>query len=59
MAGPGDARVNPNAINAFSETHSIDWFARNMLSRVPARYVEHVPRMVRNDAGRDVWVVDG
>ena len=27
-------------------------------SRVPARYVEHVPRMVRNDAGRDVWVVD-
>ena len=38
MAGPVDARINPNAINAFSETHSIDWFARNMLSRVPARY---------------------
>ena len=28
-------------------------------SRVPARYVDHVPRMVRNDAGRDVWTVDG
>jgi len=26
---------------------------------VPARYLEHVPRMIRNDAGRDVWVVDG
>jgi len=38
MAGPVDARVNPNAINAFSETHSIDWFKRHMLSRVPARY---------------------
>ncbi|HVM65909.1 MAG TPA: amidohydrolase family protein [Acidimicrobiales bacterium] len=27
-------------------------------SRVPSRYVERVPHMVRNDAGRDIWVVD-
>jgi len=27
-------------------------------SRVPARFVERAPRMVRNAAGRDVWVVD-
>ena len=46
MAGPVDARVNPNAINAFSETHSIDWFARHMISRVPARYA---------GAGRQVY----
>jgi poly(3-hydroxybutyrate) depolymerase len=38
IAGPVDARVNPNAINRLSENHSIEWFARNMLSRVPARY---------------------
>ena len=46
MAGPIDARVNPNAINEYSQSHSIDWFARNMLSRVPARYA---------GAGRSVY----
>ncbi len=28
-------------------------------SRVPARYVDHVPHVVRNDAGVDVWLLDG
>lgn len=28
-------------------------------SRVPARYLEHVPHMVRADDGKDVWVLDG
>ena len=28
-------------------------------SRVPARYVDAVPRVVRNDEGRDVWVLGG
>ncbi len=28
-------------------------------SRVPARFVEHVPHVVRNDAGVDVWLLDG
>ncbi|MHB8464593.1 MAG: amidohydrolase family protein [Acidimicrobiales bacterium] len=28
-------------------------------SRVPARFVDHVPHMVRNDAGWDVWMLDG
>ena len=27
-------------------------------SRVPSRYVEHVPHVVRNELGRDVWIVD-
>ncbi len=28
-------------------------------SRVPARDVEHVPHVVRNEEGKDVWVLDG
>jgi predicted TIM-barrel fold metal-dependent hydrolase len=28
-------------------------------SRVPARFVDHVPQMVRNAEGKDVWVLDG
>jgi predicted TIM-barrel fold metal-dependent hydrolase len=28
-------------------------------SRVPSRYGDQIPRMVRNDAGQDVWMVDG
>jgi predicted TIM-barrel fold metal-dependent hydrolase len=28
-------------------------------SRVPARYVDLVPHVVRNDAGVDVWLLDG
>jgi predicted TIM-barrel fold metal-dependent hydrolase len=28
-------------------------------SRVPKRLVEHVPHVVRNDDGRDVWILDG
>ncbi|HEX7096601.1 MAG TPA: amidohydrolase family protein [Acidimicrobiales bacterium] len=28
-------------------------------SRVPERFVDHVPQMRRNDDGKDVWVLDG
>src|SRR5579862_968615 len=28
-------------------------------SRVPARYVDEVPRVVRNDDGKDVWLLGG
>src|SRR5829696_4326856 len=28
-------------------------------SRVPARYVDHVPQMHRNADGKDVWLLDG
>ena len=28
-------------------------------ARVPARYLEHVPHVVRNDEGKDVWMLDG
>jgi len=29
------------------------------VTRVPKRYLEHVPHVERNDEGRDVWVLDG
>ena len=28
-------------------------------ARVPARYLEHVPQVVRTDDGKDTWVIDG
>ena len=28
-------------------------------ARVPAQYLDQVPHVVRNDEGRDVWVLDG
>ncbi len=29
------------------------------VTRVPKRYLEHVPHVERNEEGRDVWVLDG
>jgi poly(3-hydroxybutyrate) depolymerase len=38
MAGPIDARVNPTAVNELATSHPLDWFERNLISHVPARY---------------------
>jgi len=35
MGGPIDTRVNPTAVNRFAETHSLDWFERRVITRVP------------------------
>jgi polyhydroxyalkanoate depolymerase len=35
MAGPVDARVNPTGVSSFAATHSLDWFERMMITRVP------------------------
>ncbi len=35
MAGPIDTRVNPTKVNELATTHSIDWFEKNLISRVP------------------------
>lgn len=35
MAGPIDTRINPTRVNELATTHSIDWFERNLISRVP------------------------
>ncbi|MDM0113459.1 polyhydroxyalkanoate depolymerase [Variovorax sp. J22R133] len=35
MAGPVDCRINPTAVNKLANERSIDWFKRNLISRVP------------------------
>ena len=38
MAGPVDTRINPTKVNKLAESHSMDWFACNMISAVPSRF---------------------
>ena len=38
MAGPIDTRINPSAVNDLATAHSIKWFERNLISRVPAGF---------------------
>ncbi|MGR4867550.1 polyhydroxyalkanoate depolymerase [Variovorax sp. LARHSF232] len=35
MAGPVDCRVNPTAVNKLATDRPIEWFRRNLISRVP------------------------
>lgn len=35
MGGPIDTRHNPTAVNRLAEKRTIDWFRRNVISRVP------------------------
>ena len=35
MAGPVDCRINPTAVNKLANDRPIDWFERNLISRVP------------------------
>jgi polyhydroxyalkanoate depolymerase len=38
MAGPIDTRVNPTKVNELAMSKPIDWFERNLIARVPARF---------------------
>jgi poly(3-hydroxybutyrate) depolymerase len=38
MAGPVDTRINPTRVNSLATGRSIDWFERELISIVPARY---------------------
>ena len=38
MAGPIDTRVNPTKVNELAMSKPIDWFAQNLIARVPMRY---------------------
>lgn len=38
MAGPIDTRVSPTAVNELAQSKPIDWFERNLIGTVPARY---------------------
>ena len=35
MGGPIDTRVNPTAVNTLAEQRGIDWFRRNVITKVP------------------------
>ncbi len=35
MGGPIDTRVNPTAVNSLAERRGIDWFRRNVITKVP------------------------
>jgi poly(3-hydroxybutyrate) depolymerase len=35
MGGPIDTRMNPTAVNKLAEERGIDWFAHNVITRVP------------------------
>jgi poly(3-hydroxybutyrate) depolymerase len=35
MGGPIDTRVNPTAVNKLAENRGIDWFRRNVITKVP------------------------
>jgi poly(3-hydroxybutyrate) depolymerase len=37
MAGPIDTRVNPSKVNALATSKPIEWFEKNLISRVPYR----------------------
>ncbi|MBY0280569.1 MAG: polyhydroxyalkanoate depolymerase [Alphaproteobacteria bacterium] len=45
MGGPIDTRINPGKVDIFAKEHDIDWFKRNVITKIPAYYP---------GAGRDV-----
>jgi polyhydroxyalkanoate depolymerase len=38
MAGPIDTRINPTKVNELAASKPIEWFANNLIARVPWRY---------------------
>jgi len=38
MAGPVDTRINPTRVNELAESRPIEWFEKNLIDSVPARY---------------------
>ena len=38
MAGPVDTRINPTKVNRLATEKPIEWFEKNLISTVPARY---------------------
>ncbi len=38
MAGPVDTRVNPTKVNDLAMNHPIEWFEKELISTVPARF---------------------
>jgi poly(3-hydroxybutyrate) depolymerase len=38
MGGPIDTRGNPSSVNEYATKHSTEWFEKNVIARVPAKY---------------------
>lgn len=38
MGGPIDTRKSPSQVNKFAQGHSLDWFKRHLIARVPGQY---------------------
>jgi len=38
MAGPIDTRINPTKVNELAKGKPIEWFEKNLIAKVPARY---------------------
>jgi polyhydroxyalkanoate depolymerase len=45
MAGPIDARQNPTRVNVLANSHPIEWFENNLISRVPLRFAGSMRRV--------------
>ena len=45
MAGPIDARINPTQVNLLATGKPIEWFERNLIGIVPARYAGALRRV--------------
>ncbi|MDB5929569.1 MAG: phaZ [Polaromonas sp.] len=45
MAGPVDCRVNPTGVNLLATSKPIEWFEKNLISRVPLPHAGHGRRV--------------
>ena len=45
MAGPVDCRVNPTGVNVLATSKPIEWFEKNLISRVPLPHAGHGRRV--------------
>ena len=45
MAGPIDCRISPTAVNKLAVTKPIEWFDKNLIDRVPIRYMGALRRV--------------
>jgi poly(3-hydroxybutyrate) depolymerase len=45
MAGPIDCRINPTQVNHLATSKPIEWFEKNLITRVPMRYPGRMRRV--------------
>jgi len=45
MAGPVDGRVNPTEVNRLANSRPLEWFERNLISRVPPEHAGFLRRV--------------